>query len=131
MNCTPVFNTMGFCGWVGMHGCLSTTRELTHTHTHTLRSTPLTSGLVGPIYVVFTKNHHQGVFNGERETDRQTTVGQKGRERERERDNSKTDRQTDLQTGRERERERERDNSKTDRPTEGEKEREREKERGR
>lgn len=28
VNWTPVFNTRGLCGWVGMQGCLSTTREL-------------------------------------------------------------------------------------------------------
>lgn len=28
VNWTPVFNTSGLCGWVGMQGCLSTTREL-------------------------------------------------------------------------------------------------------
>lgn len=31
VNWTPVFSTRGLCGWVGMQGCLSTTREL-HTH---------------------------------------------------------------------------------------------------
>lgn len=34
VNWTPVFSTRGLCGWVGMQGCLSTTRELlSHAHT--------------------------------------------------------------------------------------------------
>lgn len=28
VNCTPVFRTSGLWGWVGMQGCLSTTKEL-------------------------------------------------------------------------------------------------------
>lgn len=33
VNWTPVFSTRGLCGWVGMQGCLSTTRELDTTNT--------------------------------------------------------------------------------------------------
>lgn len=36
VNWTPVFNTSGLCGWVGMQGCRSTTREL-HTQTEWVR----------------------------------------------------------------------------------------------